>query len=81
MPLNSTEARILLVKAQIEYNLGRQYYTNGAFEDARIHFAYAETYMNEALVVGEERGVEFEDAMLAYYNARQSTITPWRTLQ
>ncbi|MEM0007460.1 MAG: hypothetical protein QXR89_04240 [Candidatus Bathyarchaeia archaeon] len=69
MPLNSTEARILLAKAQIEYNLGRQYYTNGAFEDARIHFAYAETYMNEALVVGEERGVEFEDAMLAYYNA------------
>jgi hypothetical protein len=69
MPLNSTEARILLAKASIEYNLGRQYYTNGAFEDARIHFAYAETYMNEALVVGEERGIEFEDAMLAYYNA------------
>ncbi|MEM1564088.1 MAG: hypothetical protein QW161_05395 [Candidatus Bathyarchaeia archaeon] len=69
MPLNSTEARILLAKALIEYNLGRQYYTNGAFKDARTHFAYAETYMNEALVVGEERGTEFEDAMLNYYNA------------
>ncbi|MBS7635825.1 hypothetical protein KEJ37_00530 [Candidatus Bathyarchaeota archaeon] len=55
MQLNSTEARILLDKALIEYNLGKQYYTNGAFEDARIHFAYVETYMNEALLAGEER--------------------------
>jgi len=69
MPLNSTEARILLAKASIEYNLGRQYYINGAFEDAKTHFAYAETYLNEALLVGEERGVAFEDAMLSYYNA------------
>ncbi|MEM3703258.1 MAG: hypothetical protein QXX79_02390 [Candidatus Bathyarchaeia archaeon] len=69
MPLNSTEARILLAKTSIEYNLGRQYYINGAFEDARTHFAYAETYLNEALVVGEERGIAFEDAMLGYYNA------------
>ncbi|MEM2202317.1 MAG: hypothetical protein QXZ47_02485 [Candidatus Bathyarchaeia archaeon] len=69
MPLNSTEAKILLAKASIEYNLGRQYYINGAFEDARVRFTYAETYMNEALFVEEERGIEFEDAMLAYYNA------------
>jgi hypothetical protein len=69
MPLNSTEARILMAKASIEYNVGRQYYTNGAFENAKTHFAYAETYLNEALLVGEERGVAFEDAMLSYCNA------------
>lgn len=69
MPLNSTEARILLAKASIEYNLGRQYYANGAFEDAKTHFTYAETYLDEALTVGKERGVTFEDAMLSYYNA------------
>jgi len=69
MPLNSTEARILMAKASIEYNLGKQYYINGAFEDAETHFQNAEIYLDEALTVGEERGTAFEDSMLDYYNA------------
>ncbi|MEM2440131.1 MAG: hypothetical protein QW493_02820 [Candidatus Bathyarchaeia archaeon] len=66
---NSTEAQVLLVKASIEYYLGRQYYINGVFEEARTHLQNADAYFNQALAAWNTRGTELEDSTLEYYNA------------
>jgi hypothetical protein len=67
--INATEAQVLFVKAYIEYTLGRQYYSNGEFENAKINFQSADLHVNEALAAWNERGTAFEDAMLDYYDS------------
>ncbi|MEM0096240.1 MAG: tetratricopeptide repeat protein [Candidatus Bathyarchaeia archaeon] len=69
LTVNSTEAQVLLVKAFIEYNLGRQYYVNGAFEEARTHLQNADAYITQALAAWNTRGTELENATLQYYNS------------
>jgi hypothetical protein len=67
--INATEAQVLFVKAYIEYTLGRQYYSNGEFENAKAYFQSADLHVNEALAAWNERGTAFEDAMLDYYES------------
>ncbi|MDI6806034.1 MAG: hypothetical protein QMD20_05170, partial [Candidatus Bathyarchaeia archaeon] len=62
--INATEAQVLFVKAYMEYILGRQYYSNGEFENAETHFQNADLYFADALTAWNERGTNFEDAML-----------------
>ena len=67
--INVTEAQVLFVKAYTEYTLGRQYYTNGDFENAKTYFQNADLYFTQALDAWSERGTAFEDTMLDYYDS------------
>ncbi|MEM3578724.1 MAG: hypothetical protein QXL54_00665 [Candidatus Bathyarchaeia archaeon] len=69
LTVNSTEAQVLLVKAFIEYNLGRQFYINGIFGEAQTHLQNADTYITQALAAWNARGTGLEDATLQYYNS------------
>jgi tetratricopeptide (TPR) repeat protein len=67
--INVTEAQVLFVKAYTEYTLGKQYYSNGDFENAKTYFQNADLYYTEALTAWSERGTTFEDTMLDYYDS------------
>ncbi|MEM3699320.1 MAG: hypothetical protein QXL57_00400 [Candidatus Bathyarchaeia archaeon] len=67
--INATEAQVLFVKAYMEYTIGRQYFTNGDFENAKTCFQNADQYFTEALDAWNEKGTNFEDAMLDYYDS------------
>ncbi|MEM3622473.1 MAG: hypothetical protein QXR76_01710 [Candidatus Bathyarchaeia archaeon] len=67
--INATEAQVLFVKAYMEYTIGRQYYSNGDFENAKTCFQNADQYFTQALNAWNEKGTNFEDAMLDYYTS------------
>ncbi|MGQ9743293.1 MAG: hypothetical protein ACUVQW_01620, partial [Candidatus Bathycorpusculaceae bacterium] len=67
--INATEAQVLFIKAYTEYTLGKQYYSNGDFEDAKTYFQSADLHFDEALAAWNERGTAFEDTMQDYYDS------------
>lgn len=69
MYINVTEAQVLMLKAFMEYTSGEQYYTSGAFADAKTHLQNADNYFNAALTAWSVQGTAFENAMLEYYQA------------
>jgi len=67
--INVTEARVLMIKASMEFTLGEQSYSSGAFKDAKTHLKNADNYINESLVAWNKQGTAFENATLEYYYA------------
>jgi hypothetical protein len=67
--INSTEARVLMVKASMEFTLGKSSYVSGSFTDAKTHLVTADNYFSAALNAWSSTGTALENSTIDYYSA------------